>query len=109
LLLWVQQAGDISRLLHGWRSAAAAGECGQCHVVSLRMKLNTDLFTDNLTVVTVVDLTLEFEDLELYQHFETFYNDILPEFKAAGRVVQLKVCCNYEPHLRGNVYVQYSR
>jgi len=56
-----------------------------------------------------VDLTLEFEDSELYQHFETFYRDVLPEFKAVGRVVQFKVCCNYEPHLRGNVYVQYSR
>ena len=60
-------------------------------------------------LLTVVDLTLEFEDSELYQHFETFFYDILPEFKAVGRVIQLKVCCNYEPHLRGNVYVQYSR
>jgi len=60
-------------------------------------------------LLTAVDLTLEFEDSELYQHFETFYCDILPEFKSVGRVVQLKVCCNYEPHLRGNVYVQYSR
>jgi len=25
-------------------SAAAAGECGQCHVVSVRMQLNTDLY-----------------------------------------------------------------
>jgi len=59
--------------------------------------------------ICAVDLTLEFEDSELYQHFETFYYDVLPEFRAAGRVIQLKVCCNYEPHLRGNVYVQYSR
>jgi len=65
--------------------------------------------TVNLSSETGVDLTLEFEDSELYQHFETFYYDILPEFKSIGRVVQLKVCCNYEPHLRGNVYVQYSR
>jgi len=28
LLLWAQQTGDISQLLH------AAGECGQCRVVS---------------------------------------------------------------------------
>jgi len=44
LLLWARQAGDISRLLHGWRSAAAAGGCGQCHFVSVRRMLNTDLF-----------------------------------------------------------------
>jgi len=57
----------------------------------------------------LVDLTLEFDDSDLYQHFESFYNDVLPEFQVIGRVVQLKVCCNYEPHLRGNVYVQYAR
>ena len=34
---------EIDRLLHGRRSAAA-GERGQCHVVSVRRKLNTELF-----------------------------------------------------------------
>jgi U2 small nuclear ribonucleoprotein auxiliary factor 35 kDa subunit-related protein len=57
----------------------------------------------------LVDLTLEFEDSDIYQHFELFYIDVVSEFKAVGRVVQFKVCCNYEPHLRGNVYVQYHR
>jgi len=33
------------RLLHGRSSAAAAGECGQCHVVGVRRKLNTDFKT----------------------------------------------------------------
>jgi len=60
-------------------------------------------------ICVAVDLTLEFEESDVYQHFESFYADILPEFQAVGRVVQLKVCCNYEPHLRGNVYVQYAR
>jgi len=36
-------AGDIDWLLHGRRSATAAGESGQCHVVSVRKKLNPDL------------------------------------------------------------------
>ena len=54
------------------------------------------------------DLVLEYEDTETYQHFKDFYRDVLPEFKRAGRVVQFKVCCNYEPHLRGNVYVQFE-
>ena len=31
--LWARWTGDIDRLLHGRR---AAGECGQCHVVSVR-------------------------------------------------------------------------
>lgn len=32
---------------------------------------------------------------------------MLPEFRNVGTVVQFKVSCNLEPHLRGNVYVQY--
>jgi len=36
-----QLSGQIDRLLHGRRSAAAACECGQCHVVSIRTQLNT--------------------------------------------------------------------
>ena len=37
-----------------------------------------------------------------------FYHDVLAELKIFGTVVQFKVCCNEESHLRGNVYVQYS-
>ena len=44
LLSLARQAGDIDRLLHGRRSeaAAAACECGQCHVVNVHSKPNTD-------------------------------------------------------------------
>ncbi|CAH1244764.1 ZRSR2 [Branchiostoma lanceolatum] len=52
---------------------------------------------------------LEYGEDELYKDFIEFYNDTLPEFRTLGRVVQFKVCCNHEPHLRGNVYVQYDR
>jgi len=45
LLLWARRVGDIDRLLHSRRSAAAAGECGQCHVVSVRRKLSGRLVT----------------------------------------------------------------
>ncbi|XP_023240878.1 U2 small nuclear ribonucleoprotein auxiliary factor 35 kDa subunit-related protein 2-like [Centruroides sculpturatus] len=55
------------------------------------------------------DCNLEYEDSETYHHFCEFYDDVLPEFKKAGKVIQFKVCCNHEPHLRGNVYVQYSK
>lgn len=40
--------------------------------------------------------------------FREFYEDVLPEFEQYGQVVQFKVCCNCEPHLRGNVYVEYA-
>ncbi|XP_071084346.1 U2 small nuclear ribonucleoprotein auxiliary factor 35 kDa subunit-related protein 2-like [Haliotis cracherodii] len=55
------------------------------------------------------DLALEYDDSELYENFMEFYNDVLPEFRSMGRVIQFKVSCNCEPHLRGNVYVQYRR
>ncbi|KAH9509438.1 putative U2 small nuclear ribonucleoprotein auxiliary factor 35 kDa subunit- protein 1 [Bulinus truncatus] len=55
------------------------------------------------------DVSLEYDDNELYQSFREFYEDVVPEFKTVGTIVQLKVCCNCEPHLRGNVYVQYKR
>uniref|UniRef100_A0A0B6ZKG1 C3H1-type domain-containing protein n=1 Tax=Arion vulgaris TaxID=1028688 RepID=A0A0B6ZKG1_9EUPU len=55
------------------------------------------------------DISLEYDDNELFQSFKEFYEDVVIEFKKAGTVVQFKVCCNCEPHLRGNVYVQYKR
>ena len=55
------------------------------------------------------DIVLEYEDSELYQQFKDFYEDVLPEFKNVGEVVQFKVCCNYQSHLRGNVYIQFAR
>ena len=60
------------------------------------------------SLLLLVDITLEYEDEDMHKNFVDFYEDVLPEFKAIGRVVQFKVCCNYEPHLRGNVYVQFS-
>ncbi|ROT62911.1 putative U2 small nuclear ribonucleoprotein auxiliary factor 35 kDa subunit-related protein 2 [Penaeus vannamei] len=54
------------------------------------------------------DVALEYSDSESYQHFRDFFEDTLPEFQRCGIVLQFKVCCNTSPHLRGNVYVQYS-
>nr|XP_057944692.1 U2 small nuclear ribonucleoprotein auxiliary factor 35 kDa subunit-related protein 2 [Doryrhamphus excisus] len=54
------------------------------------------------------DACLEHSEEELHESFIEFYHDVLPEFKTVGKVVQFKVSCNYEPHLRGNVYVQFD-
>ncbi|KAG8450385.1 hypothetical protein GDO86_002876 [Hymenochirus boettgeri] len=54
------------------------------------------------------DANLEYGEEEIYQQFLEFYADVVPEFKIVGKVVQFKVSCNCEPHLRGNVYVQYQ-
>ncbi|XP_047219192.1 U2 small nuclear ribonucleoprotein auxiliary factor 35 kDa subunit-related protein 2 [Girardinichthys multiradiatus] len=55
-----------------------------------------------------MDACLEHSEEELLESFLEFYHDVLPEFKGIGKVVQFKVCCNHEPHLRGNVYVQFE-
>ncbi|XP_048397176.1 U2 small nuclear ribonucleoprotein auxiliary factor 35 kDa subunit-related protein 2 [Stegostoma tigrinum] len=55
------------------------------------------------------DSGLEHSEEDIYQQFVEFYEDVLPEFKSVGKVIQFKVSCNYEPHLRGNVYVQYQK
>ncbi|XP_029937010.1 U2 small nuclear ribonucleoprotein auxiliary factor 35 kDa subunit-related protein 2 isoform X1 [Myripristis murdjan] len=54
------------------------------------------------------DACLEHSEEELQEYFLDFYHDVLPEFKSVGKVVQFKVSCNFEQHLRGNVYVQFD-
>uniref|UniRef100_A0A224Z2P0 U2 snrnp splicing factor small subunit n=1 Tax=Rhipicephalus zambeziensis TaxID=60191 RepID=A0A224Z2P0_9ACAR len=54
------------------------------------------------------DDSLETDERELQAHFEAFFWDVLQELRRAGTVCQVRVCRNLEPHLRGNVYVQYS-
>ncbi|CAB1454725.1 unnamed protein product [Pleuronectes platessa] len=55
-----------------------------------------------------IDACLEHSEEDLQETFTEFYQDVLPEFKSIGRVVQFKVSCNHEPHLRGNVYIQFD-
>ncbi|XP_078101257.1 U2 small nuclear ribonucleoprotein auxiliary factor 35 kDa subunit-related protein 2 [Sander vitreus] len=55
-----------------------------------------------------IDSCLEHSEEELQESFLEFYHDVLPELKSVGKVVQFKVSCNYEPHLRGNVYIQFD-
>ncbi|XP_034726846.1 U2 small nuclear ribonucleoprotein auxiliary factor 35 kDa subunit-related protein 2 [Etheostoma cragini] len=55
-----------------------------------------------------VDACLEHSEEELQESFLEFYHDVVPELKSVGKVVQFKVSCNYEPHLRGNVYIQFD-
>ena len=52
---------------------------------------------------------LEADDQEQRQHFFEFWDDVYPEFEKFGHVVELKVCKNIQPHLKGNVYVQYEK
>lgn len=53
------------------------------------------------------DVNLEYEQSETRRHFREFYKDIVPELENFGRIKTLRVCCNSQFHLRGNVYVEY--
>ncbi|KAG7482990.1 U2 small nuclear ribonucleoprotein auxiliary factor 35 kDa subunit-related protein 2 [Solea senegalensis] len=55
-----------------------------------------------------IDAYLEHSEEDLHESFLEFYQDVLPEFRSVGKVIQFKVSCNHEPHLRGNVYVQFD-
>lgn len=37
------------------------------------------------------DASLEYSEEEMYQQFLDFYEDVLPEFKNVGKVIQFKV------------------
>lgn len=37
------------------------------------------------------DASLEYSEEEIYQQFVDFYEDVLPEFKNVGKVIQFKV------------------
>lgn len=54
------------------------------------------------------DSTLECDENELFQEFKEFFRDVLLEFQKFGCIDNFVVCQNYEPHLRGNVYIEYS-
>ena len=54
------------------------------------------------------DSAIEYDEFDLIIEYERFYEDVISEFLAAGKVVMFKCSKNYVPHLRGNVYVQYE-
>lgn len=54
------------------------------------------------------DLTLEYNESDLYDDFKDFFDDVIPELQRFGRILHFLVCHNYEPHLRGHVYVEYD-
>ncbi|PKC14364.1 hypothetical protein RhiirA5_453944 [Rhizophagus irregularis] len=54
------------------------------------------------------DDNLEYDEVEAERHYFEFFEDVHTEFRQYGTIVQFKVCNNFQLHLRGNVYVQYS-
>lgn len=54
------------------------------------------------------DLSLEFDEAQLFRDFCDFFDDVVPEFEKFGSIEQFVTCQNYEPHLRGHVYIEYA-
>ncbi|CAD7079949.1 unnamed protein product [Hermetia illucens] len=54
------------------------------------------------------DLSLEFSEAELYQAYDDFFEDVTTELSKYGSIVNFRVCRNSEPHLRGNVFVEFE-
>lgn len=54
------------------------------------------------------DLSLEFDEAQLFRDYCDFFDDVVPEFLKFGAIEQFVTCQNYEPHLRGHVYIEYT-
>jgi hypothetical protein len=54
------------------------------------------------------DDDLELEEEEIMKGYREFFNDIVPVFKAYGKLEMLRVCRNRSHHLKGNTYAMYS-
>ncbi|XP_059490479.1 U2 small nuclear ribonucleoprotein auxiliary factor 35 kDa subunit-related protein 2-like isoform X1 [Neocloeon triangulifer] len=52
------------------------------------------------------ECSLEYTDTEIQNDYNEFFEDVCSEVEKLGRVIRFLTCCNFEPHLRGNVYVQ---
>ena len=50
----------------------------------------------------------EYESREVRNHFRDFYTDVVPELEKFGKIRTLQYCKNSEPHLRGNLYIEYE-
>jgi len=48
------------------------------------------------------------DELDLMQAYGKFYEVVLTKFRSIGPVIMFKSCRNFTPHLRGNVYVEFS-
>ncbi len=79
------------------------------NVVSIGLRIAWIDRARALNEFVLTDTSLEYEDSHVYDAFKNYYYELLDEFRKYGRVIQLKICCNYQDYLRGNVYVQYER
>lgn len=53
------------------------------------------------------DASLEYSEEETYQQFLEFYDDVLPEFKNVGKVIQFKVGV-HDAHEEGDCFTSHQ-
>ena len=75
------------------------------HIQSFFSNIHLEL---NKTTEYGNDLTLECDETELYEKFKEFFVDVVQEFEHFGCIRYFVVSTNYEPHLRGQVFVEYT-
>ncbi|XP_055540263.1 U2 small nuclear ribonucleoprotein auxiliary factor 35 kDa subunit-related protein 1 isoform X2 [Wyeomyia smithii] len=54
------------------------------------------------------DLAIEFDEDELNRCYRDFFFDIIEEFEQFGTITTIFTCRNFEPHLKGHVFIQYN-
>ena len=50
----------------------------------------------------------QYTEEEILQHFNDFYEDLIPELLKFGELRYVLISCNLIPHLRGNVYAIWN-
>ncbi|GBB94458.1 hypothetical protein RclHR1_02360016 [Rhizophagus clarus] len=78
------------------------------HSISRLVLVDMAIHVVDITTDEDNDDNLEYDEVEAERHYFEFFEDVHTEFLRYGTIVQFKVCNNFQLHLRGNVYVQYS-
>ncbi|XP_065334707.1 U2 small nuclear ribonucleoprotein auxiliary factor 35 kDa subunit-related protein 2-like isoform X2 [Cloeon dipterum] len=79
-----------------------------CSVLIPSMFSHPALITPKGSQAGDQDCNLEYAESEIQGEYNEFFEDVCSEIEKLGKIVRFFTCCNHEPHLRGNVYVQLS-
>ncbi|XP_055838793.1 U2 small nuclear ribonucleoprotein auxiliary factor 35 kDa subunit-related protein 2 [Episyrphus balteatus] len=89
----------------------------QCKRNHIRPKLSRILFIPNFFshirlehggTTHAGDINLECPEEDLNNDYKVFFEDVTEELKKFGEILNFRTCMNTQPHLRGNVLVEYS-
>ena len=79
--------------------------CSKKHV---KPTFSLTLVVQNVYRNPSTDPDCQLNDLEVQEHFDTFYEDWWIELcKSYGEVLELHICDNVGEHLKGNLYAKF--